>query len=237
MSKNDEFNLRDLLGDVDDVPSMVPAIPDTPASELALPPKPKKEPKPSQEELLTKFPGLKTNAEERLSHPQPEPPKISLEDLSSPTLLSPDLKDETGELDEEYRLTFDATVTEVKDLEPEQLQALRHRLDRMIRRAKIQQRAIRVTEEGKLQFVEEKRRKAMRVKDSEFMSKRKIAQADGTETKAKSKSKDSGMSTVEKQVKQFCKLMMNEATIRATLTSLGTPIPSDLSEMIARHKK
>lgn len=149
--------------------------------------------------------------------------------------------DEAGELDDEYWSTFNGTVEEVKDLEPEQMQELRHRLDRMIRRAKIQLRAIRVTEEGKLQFVEEKRRKAMRVKDAEFMAERKVAQGDATTTdarerKAKKEAREA-VSKLEKQIKQFVKLNMNDASIEATLKDLHGSVPDNLAELIAKYRK
>ena len=239
MSKSDEFDLRELLGEPSADDMAMPAFGDVPASELTPITTPKVETERPESAWIKTYNGAPHGEQERLSHPQPEPPVISVEDLASPISLSPDLKDESGELDEEYYLTFNATIVEVKDLEPEQLQALRHRLDRMIRRAKIQQRAIRVTEEGKLSLVEEKRRKAIRVKDSEFMSKRKVAdEATGPKTpRTSSKGTSSAMSQVEKQVKQFVKLAMNEATIRATLSSLGTAIPENLAELIAKHTK
>jgi hypothetical protein len=239
MSKNDEFDLRELLGDPGEPDSRRPAIQDTPASELPLPTKPAPEEERPEVAWVKTYTGVPHGQQEQLSHPQPEPPKISIEDLDSPLLLSPDYKDEAGELDDEYRLTFAATIEEVKDLEPEALQALRHRLDRMIRRAKIQQRAIRVTEEGKLQLIDEKRRKAIRVKDSEFMSGHRKASvaSEPKEKKVKSPKADVGLSQVEKQVKQFVKLMMSDEVIRTTLAAVGTAIPENLTELIARYRK
>jgi hypothetical protein len=266
MSQSDEFDLRELLGDGTDPDLALPSIEDTPASELATIDLVEVVEK-THEQLYphgcparcercvirlnlkdarveaTKQPNYILdghNIQEHLAHPIPEPPAVEI-DSAPAVILSPDLKDEAGQLDEEYHATFNATIAEVKDLEPEALQELRHRLDRMIRRAKIQQRAIRVTEEGKLQFIEEKRRKAIRQKDTEFQSKRskeqEEAKAGGSKPKAASKKSDSGMSAAEKQVKQFCKLMMDEATIRTTLAAVGTPIPENLAEMIAKHRK
>src|SRR3954468_13989460 len=121
MSNKDEFDLRELLGDPGESESRPPAIEDVPASELALPTKPAKavEPERPESAWIKTYAGAPHGEQERLSHPMPEPPKISIEDLNSPALLSPDLKDEAGELDDEYRLTFAATIEEVKDLEPE----------------------------------------------------------------------------------------------------------------------
>jgi hypothetical protein len=215
-----------------------PRIEDTPASQLTvtnivpdkghpISPRVEKVPDPVAPEVV------------QLSHPMPNITLPTSLDESKPVMVSPDLKDEAGTLDEEYYSTFNATITEVKDLEPEALQALRHRLDRMIRRAKIQQRAIRVTEEGKLSLIDEKRRAKIKAKDTEFMSNRRKADdaTDGPRAPRKAASKDTGLSQVEKQIKQFVKLNMNEATIRATLNSLGTAIPENLTALIAKHRK
>lgn len=263
MSQSDEFDLRELLGDPGE-PSTFNGIEDTPASELIpfdvveVVEKTHAQLYPTgcparceecckrlelltQAQRLQKYPGLVTNASERLAHPTPEPPVIEAELTQVGALMSPDLKDDSGSLDSEYYDTFNATITEVKDLEPEALQELRHRLDRMIRRAKIQQRAIRVTEEGKLSLVEEKRRKAIRAKDTEFMSKRAKQEAAGIaepkEKKPRASKGEAGLSQVEKQVKQFVKLAMSDEVIRTTLAAVGTAIPENLSEMIARFRK
>lgn len=181
------------------------------------------------------------HVQEKLSHPQPQPIITELPETTA-SILSPDLKDEAGDLDEEYYLTFNATIQEVKDLEPEQLQQLRHRLHRMIRRAKIQLRGITVTEEGKLKLIDQKRIAKIKQNDTEFMARRKKADAavDGaapTKTKKSSSSSSNGIPQVEKQIKQFVKLNMSEATIRATLQGLGTTVPSNLAELIAKYSK
>lgn len=265
---SDEFDLKDLIGEPDDVGSM-PTIENVPASQLNVPE--------INDDVKCAFcdcwmAGLRAgkkvcvfhtshdaseeclkckvrkimhtdkylqsgHATEKLSHPIPQPIITEIPDAPQ-SLLSPDLKDEAGSLDEEYYRTFNATIEEVKDLEPEALQELRHRLDRMIRRAKIQQRAIRVTEEGKLEFIEEKRRKAIKTKDQEFMARRKKADDAimPASAKAPKTPKSSGVPQIEKQIKQFVKLNMNEAVIRATLQGIGATVPDNLAELIAKYR-
>jgi len=137
-------------------------------------------------------------------------PVVSVLEQPDPlaAVMSPDYKDEAGDLDSDYYATFNPAVEEVKDLEPARIQELRHRLDRMIRRAKIQQRALIVTFEGKVALSDSKDLKILRDKDTEWMKKRRqIAEGDGTKSPKKSAT---GLSVVEKQVKQFVKLNMRE---------------------------
>lgn len=174
-------------------------------------------------------------------HPTP-PANLVVVDDPVGSKLSDNLKDaDIDDVDADYYQTFNATIQQVANMEAEDLQKLRHRLHRMIHRAKIQIRGIQVTEEGKVKLIEEKRRAAIRAKDTEFMSKRKKASEEAASQagspKAKSTSKTAAVPAVEKQIKQFVKLNMNEATIRATLTGLGTSVPANLSELIAKYSK
>lgn len=238
MSQNDEFNLRDLLGDNPEELGL-PDIGMTPSSELPLIGKPLTDEKVDARVKAAQDPNYIANGHktEQLSHPIPPAPEVTFEGTRA--TVSPAVPDEVIDyLSAEYQSIFNGAVTEVKDMSPEQLQARRHQLMRRIQEDKIAIRAIRITEEGKLQYIEEKRRAAIRVKDAEFMAKHK-AVTDTSEKKPRVKgaSSDKGLSTVEKQVKQFVKLNMDEATIRTTLTAVGTAIPSNLTELISRFRK
>ena len=257
MSNNDEFDLRELLGEDGEEPIPVVSIEDVPASQLPtlgvmtdkqVEKKVAKE-EPSPTAVAMARPDYISNGHktETLSHPVapnvpidkiPEAPIPISQVVADPDLTPDPNKPETEEeLDSEYFETFNATIPEVKDLEPEVLLDLYHRLARMIRRAKIQRRAIKVTYEGKIQFIDAKRLKALRDKDAEFENKRRrVAERDATKV-VKGKSSNAGLSQVEKQVKQFVKLNMNDETIRTTLVAVGTAIPNNLSEMIARFRK
>jgi len=168
-----------------------------------------------------------------LAHPTA--PNVSIADLPEvPLEVSPKLAD-MEDIDEEYLATFNATVAEVKDLSADDLLTLRHRLERMIRRVKIQKNAIKATYEGKLHLVDAKKLKGLKDRDSEFMSGRKVKTEKAAKA-PKSPKADAGLTTAEKQVKQFVKLQMDEATIRTTLTSVGTAIPANLEALIAKFK-
>lgn len=239
----DDFDLREMLGEPEDDGVKPPTIEDVPASQLPLTSVVKEEKIDARVAAASKPTYIADGHKvETLSHPVPLVPMDT--DVPPPpsAVMSQMVNDEVGTLDEEYHATFNATIVEVKDLEPEALQALRHRLDRMIRRAKIQQRAIRVTEEGKLALITEKRRASIKAKDAEFMSRRKAqgdASPDGVQKREKraKTEKDEALSKAEKQIKQFVKLNMNEATIRTTLQAVGTPIPENLADLITKFKK
>lgn len=248
MSQNDEFNLRELIGE-GDADVKMPGIEDTPASELPLPSVPKPETNNYSPRVEKVGPPVPPETV-KLSHPVPLVPMGELPETPStiaPMIQDADIQptvDEKGkptetreDVDAEYYDTFNATVAEVKDLEPEALQAVMHRLDRMIRRAKIQKTAVRVTYGGKIEFVDAKRLKNLKDKDAEFMSRRKVVDGEAKPKAPKSPKADTGLTTAEKQVKQFVKLSMDEATIRKTLSDIGTAIPTNLTELIAKFKK
>lgn len=188
------------------------------------------------------------HATEKLAHPVA--PNVTAEGSNdsgavvSPVKSDPDVEVtipgvERDELDREYYECFNATMQECKDLEPEKLQEIRHRHLRMIRRAKIMNQAIRVLEEGKLQLVDAKRRKKILDEDADFMKRRareqKAAEAAGGSTTKKSST--TGMSAAEKQIRQFCKLNMPDEAIISTLKAVGTGVPENVAELIAKHRK
>lgn len=180
---------------------------------------------------------------EKLSHPvapnvTAEEGVISIVPVVKDMDLEPQPGEKMSELDREYYECYNATIKEVKDLEPEELQKLRHKHLTMIRRAKIINQAIRIVMEGKLQLVDAKRRREIQDKDADFMKSRgsqKIGTVAGTEKKASS-SKSTGMSAAEKQIKQFCKLNMPEQAIIDTLKAVGTGVPENVKELIAKHR-
>lgn len=185
---------------------------------------------------------------EQLAHPMapsvlsdlPDAPSSIVSNIPpDPDIEVKELKAPEEELDREYWEVFNATIQEVKDLEPEKLQEIRHKHLRMIRRVKIMNQAIRQTEEGKLQLIDAKRRAKIREKDSEFMARRvrekeQEAAAGGS---SKRSSATKGMSAVEKQIRQFCKMNVPAAAIPGLLTAAGTAIPENIQELIEKHRK
>jgi hypothetical protein len=277
MAQNDEFDLRELLGDGDDRAISIPKVEDIPASELTEVESTLKSVQchrctcfmvgviadkrvcrhhkdypndPSCPDCARRalMPALERSAKlhenERLAHPAA--PNVTSESSNgSGTLVSPITdKDvelpgvERDELDREYWECFNATTVECKDLEPEQLQEIRHKHLRMIRRAKIMNQAINVLMEGRLQLIDVKRRQKIREKDAEFMARRvKEKEIDAATGKVKSGAKSStGMSAAEKQIKQFCKLNMPDQAIIDTLKAVGTGVPENVAELIAKHR-
>ena len=259
MSQNDEFDLRELLGADGDLGEL-PTPEDTPASELTPTALPKTEERP--ESSWAKDPRY-SNRPPEVERPHPMAPEVAEEKFpEAPSVLSPmindndinipakeieemnisgALGDETTEtLDQEYYRIFNDTQVETKDLEAEQLQVIRHRMMRAIRRIKIAMNGIRVNELGKLAVIPESRRRLVRERDADFMAKRKAVEGDVSITKAKTpraKSSNSGLTQAEKQIKQFVKLNMNDETIRATLISVGTGVPENVQELINKYRK
>lgn len=292
MAQNDEFDLRELLGDGDEhivVPDINALAPEVPASELAEVestlksvqcwrcscfmigmlngdrvcrhhkdhPKDPACPDCARRRIMN-APGYIENGHhtERLPHPLAAPVVVPVEEKGSSPVVSEvrDLEiDEVttpavkalnveairvpeDELTREYYEVFNETVAAAETLEPEDLQERRHRNLRLIRRAKIQNQAFNYLMEGKLQLVDAKRRRAIQEKDAEFM-KQRAAQKAVEGDKPKKSSSTTGMSAAEKQIKQFCKLNMPDQAIIDTLKAVGTGVPENVAELIAKHRK
>lgn len=269
MSQNDEFNLRDLLGDGDSDQS-VPSIPDVPASqlpELTVPVSSKDEVNVNcafcdcimvavvsnkqvcEAHRLDTTVTCATCARRRLIHDpnyiqnghKTEPVHPVAEVVTTPqemttTIQSPALPDDAGKFDEEYVTTFNGEIEQIKDLEPESIQERQHKMLTMIRRAKIAVMAMQVTMEGKIALVDSKRRKAMLDADKAYRSRRVSLDKEGKASSSKGSSKSStGLSAIEKQIKQFIKLKMSDDTIIQTLKMVGE-VPSNVRELIAKHR-
>jgi hypothetical protein len=151
--------------------------------------------------------------------------------------ISPETDPEVMKLDEEYHKIFNGVIQDTLTMSLLELQAQRHKLAKVIRNARIATDALKQAQ----QRVEtsEKDQKTYRERESAFQAPRARAQKSaGTRVASETKKAEAKqLSNVEKQVKQFVSMKMNEGSIRKILSDTKQSIPSNLTELIERFAR
>lgn len=148
-------------------------------------------------------------------------------------LITVDGEDDNRESDAEYREVFNATVMAVAempfDTEEQRVETLGkiqeriHELDKIVRKAKIQQNALRKAKEHRLQFVSVKNRARLAEEDKNYKPRARKLDADGNpkETKAKKPTK------AEKTAEAFLGVSLSTKACKAANIMIGLGMTRD----------